>query len=103
MALLLLAIATLGAGSAMIESLAAQRAALLRTQAADLAADLAEALRSSADAPARQAEILRWQSTVLNRLPLAQSSKNSPKKPAASSASSPPRTSAPSPNSRSVP
>jgi general secretion pathway protein I len=71
-ALLLLAIATIGAGAAMVESLAAQRAALLRTQAADLAADLAEALRSSPDASAQEAEILSWQTRVLSRLPRAE-------------------------------
>lgn len=71
-ALLLLAIATIGAGAAMVESLAAQRAALLRTLAADLAADLAEALRSSPDASAQEAEIRSWQATVLLKLPRAE-------------------------------
>jgi type IV pilus modification protein PilV len=72
-ALLLLAIATIGAGAAMVASLAAQRAALLRTQAADLAADLAEALRSAPDAAAQDAEIRSWQALVQTRLPRAQS------------------------------
>jgi hypothetical protein len=71
-ALLLLAIATIGAGAAMVESLAAQRAALLRTQAADLAADLAEALRSSPDTFVQEAEIRSWQAMVLSRLPRAE-------------------------------
>lgn len=71
-ALLLLAIATIGAGSAMVQSLAGQRAALLRTQAADLAADLAEALRSAPDLAAQEAEIRAWQSTALLRMPLAE-------------------------------
>jgi Tfp pilus assembly protein PilV len=71
-ALLLLAIATIGAGTAMVESLAAQRSALLRTQAADLAADLAEALRSTSDSDAQEAEIRSWKALVLNRLPRAQ-------------------------------
>jgi Tfp pilus assembly protein PilV len=68
-ALLLLATATIGAGAAMIQALSGQRAALLRTQAADLAADLAEALRAAPDAGARAAEILTWQVAVARRLP----------------------------------
>jgi Tfp pilus assembly protein PilV len=71
-ALLLLAIATIGAGAAMVASLSAQRAALLRTQAADLAADLAEALRSAPDTTAQDAEIQSWQALVLTRLPQTQ-------------------------------
>ncbi len=71
-ALLLLAIATIGAGGAMVHSLAGQRAALLRTQATDLAADLAEALRSAPDTAAQENEIRSWQATVLRRMPLAQ-------------------------------
>ncbi|MEO8316578.1 MAG: hypothetical protein ABI645_17500, partial [Pseudomonadota bacterium] len=72
-ALLLLATAMIGAGTAMVHSLAGQRAALLRTQAVDLAADLAEALRAAPDAAAQEAEISAWQAAVLRRLPQAQS------------------------------
>jgi Tfp pilus assembly protein PilV len=84
-ALLLLATATTGAGAAMVHSLAGQRAAVQRTRAADLAADLAEALRSAPDAQARQAEILAWQATVSRQLPRAQSLvlQGSPTAPAA--------------------
>jgi hypothetical protein len=71
-ALLLLAIATIGAGGAMVHSLAGQRAALLRTQATDLAADLAEALRSAPDAAFREVEIRSWEAAVLLKLPQAQ-------------------------------
>jgi Tfp pilus assembly protein PilV len=68
-ALLLLAMATIGAGGAMLYSLAGQRAALLRTQATDLAADLAEALRSAPDVPSQDAEIRAWEAAVLHRMP----------------------------------
>jgi Tfp pilus assembly protein PilV len=85
-ALVLLGIATIGAGGAMVQSLAAQRAALLRTQATDLAADLAEALRASPDATAQDAEIHAWQATVLLKLPRAepQATRLTPSQPAAS-------------------
>jgi type II secretory pathway pseudopilin PulG len=71
-ALLLLAFALLGAGAALVESLAAQRTALLQTRAADLASNLAEALRAAPDAEAAAAEIEAWRSTVLLQLPLAE-------------------------------
>lgn len=71
-ALLLLALATIGTGTAMVHSLAGQRSALLRTRAADLAADLAEALRSSPDPASRQAEIHAWEAAVMQQLPGAQ-------------------------------
>jgi Tfp pilus assembly protein PilV len=86
-ALLLLAIATVGAGAAMIESLAVQRAALLRTQATDLAADLAEALRSAPDAAAQEAEIRAWHAAVALRMPRAE---------AQAARVAPPQTAAPS-------
>jgi hypothetical protein len=68
-ALLLLAAATIGAGTAMVHSVAGQRAALLRTRAADLAADLAEALRSAPDAATREAEVRAWRQAVEHQLP----------------------------------
>jgi type IV pilus modification protein PilV len=71
-ALLLLAIAMLGAEAALVESLAAQRAALLRTQAADLASNLAEALRSAPDAVAATTEIASWAAAAQRLLPAAE-------------------------------
>lgn len=68
-ALLLLAVAVVGAVRAMVESLAGQHGVLLRVQAADLAGDLAEALRSAPDDATAAAEIRSWQSTVARRLP----------------------------------
>lgn len=71
-ALLLLAVAVLGAVGTVVESLAGQRGMLLRSQAADLAADLAEALRSAPDPQTVQGEIRSWQNTVRRRLPQAE-------------------------------
>jgi Tfp pilus assembly protein PilV len=71
-ALLLLAAAMMGAGMTLVGALAAQRAALLQTRAADLAGNLAEALRSAPDLAAVQAEIQSWQGEVLQQLPQAQ-------------------------------
>jgi Tfp pilus assembly protein PilV len=71
-ALLLLATAMMGAGMAMIDALSAQRAALLQTTAADLAGNLAEALRSAPDLATAQAEIQSWQGEVLRQLPQAE-------------------------------
>jgi Tfp pilus assembly protein PilV len=71
-ALLLLATAMMGAGMALVDALAAQRAALLQTRAADLAGNLAEALRSAPDLATAQAEIQSWQGEVLRQLPRAQ-------------------------------
>jgi type II secretory pathway pseudopilin PulG len=68
-ALLLLAFAMLGAGRALVESLAGQRAALLRIRAADLAGNLAEALRSAPDAATAAAEIRAWQAATSQQLP----------------------------------
>ncbi len=70
-ALLLLAIALLGAGAALVESLAAQRTALLQSRAADLASNLAEALRAAPDSATATAEIQAWRSAVLLQLPQA--------------------------------
>lgn len=70
-ALLLLAIAMLGAVAAVVQSLAGQRAALLQSQAADLAGNLAEALRSAPDQATAQAEIDLWQSSVRRVLPVS--------------------------------
>jgi Tfp pilus assembly protein PilV len=69
LALLLLAVAVGGAGSALVESLAGQRSAQLRTRAADLAADMAEALRATPDAASLQTEIALWQALVQQQLP----------------------------------
>ncbi len=71
-ALLLLAIAMLGTGAALVESLAGQRAALLQTRAADLAGNLAEALRAAPDAATAAAEIQSWQAMALVLLPQAE-------------------------------
>jgi Tfp pilus assembly protein PilV len=71
-AILLLAIAMLGAAAALVDSLAGQRAALLQTRATDLAANLAEALRASPDAASVTAEIEAWQGLVRNSLPLVE-------------------------------
>jgi type II secretory pathway pseudopilin PulG len=71
-ALLLLAFALLGAGAALVDSLAAQRAAMLQSRAADLASNLAEALRAAPDAATAAAEIEAWRSTVLRQLPEAE-------------------------------
>jgi Tfp pilus assembly protein PilV len=71
-ALLLLATAMMGAGIALVDALSAQRAALLQTRAADLAGNLAEALRSAPDLATAQAEIQSWQGEVLLQLPQAQ-------------------------------
>ncbi len=70
-ALLLLATALMGAGATLVESLAGQRAALLQTRAADLAGDLAEALRSAADAATATAEMNSWRALVAQQLPQA--------------------------------
>jgi type II secretory pathway pseudopilin PulG len=71
-ALLLLAIAMLGAGAALIQAVAGQRSALLQTRAADLAGDLAEALRAAPDAATAAAEIRLWQAAARDLLPQAQ-------------------------------
>jgi Tfp pilus assembly protein PilV len=71
-ALLLLATAMMGAGMALVDALSAQRAALLQTRAADLAGNLAEALRSAPNLAAAQVEIQSWQGQVLLLLPRAQ-------------------------------
>jgi type II secretory pathway pseudopilin PulG len=68
--LLLLAIALLGAGRAVVEAMAGQHAALLRTRAADLASDLAEAVRGSS-ADAALPELVAWQSEASSQLPRA--------------------------------
>lgn len=68
-ALLLLAAATGSAGSAMLEAMAGQRSALRRTIAANLAADLAEALRAAPDAASMTARIGSWQEFVQQQLP----------------------------------
>jgi Tfp pilus assembly protein PilV len=70
-ALLLLAIAMMGAAAALVESLAGHRSALLQTQAADLAGNLAEALRSAPDAVTAAAETEAWLAAVLLQLPQA--------------------------------
>jgi len=69
-ALLLLAIALMGAGAAVIEALAAQHAALLQSRAADLASDLAETLRGT-PAPLAPTEFGSWQRDVLRELPFS--------------------------------
>lgn len=71
-ALLLLAFALLGAGAALVDSLAGQRAAMLQVRAADLVADLAEALRSAPDAPGATEEVLAWQAAARRQLPQAE-------------------------------
>jgi type II secretory pathway pseudopilin PulG len=71
-ALLLLAIAMLGAGAALIQAVAGQRAALLQTRAADLAGDLAEALRAAPDAVTADAEVRSWRAAALELLPQAE-------------------------------
>lgn len=71
-ALLLLATAMMGAGVALVVALAGQRSALLQTRAADLAANLAEALRSAPDLATAQAEIRSWRGEVQLQLPKAQ-------------------------------
>lgn len=71
-AILLLAIAMIGAAAALVDSLAGQRAALLQTRATDLAADLAEALRAAPDTGSVNAEIAAWRAQVGRTLPLAE-------------------------------
>lgn len=70
--ILLLAIAMLGAAAALVDCLAGQRAALLQTRAADLAANLAEALRAAPDAASAGAEIDAWVALARSSLPLAE-------------------------------
>jgi type II secretory pathway pseudopilin PulG len=70
-ALLLLAFAMLGAGAALVGSLAGQRTALLQTRAADFAGNLAEALRSTTDSTTAAAEIQAWQIAIQRELPQA--------------------------------
>ncbi|MGC4027466.1 MAG: hypothetical protein QM696_01145 [Steroidobacteraceae bacterium] len=70
-AALLLALALLGAARSLVESLGTQRAALLQTRAADLAADLAEALRPAPPAEESRQEIALWQAEVQRVLPEA--------------------------------
>lgn len=69
--LLLLAVALLGAGTAVVEALSAQHAALLQTRAADLASDLAEALRRGATPGTAESELASWQEEVRRQLPVA--------------------------------
>jgi Tfp pilus assembly protein PilV len=71
-ALLLLAFAMLGAGVALVESLAGQRMALQRTLAADLASNLGEALRSAPEPATAAAEIRSWQAAAQLLLPQAE-------------------------------
>lgn len=71
-AALLLALALLGAATSLVEALGAQRAALLQTRAADLAADLAEALRPAPPVAETLSEIALWQNEAQRVLPGAQ-------------------------------
>ncbi|MEO6080406.1 MAG: prepilin-type N-terminal cleavage/methylation domain-containing protein [Steroidobacteraceae bacterium] len=71
-ALLLLAIAMVGTATALVESLAGQRTALTQTQAADLAGNLAEALRAAPDGATAAAEIQAWRVAALAVLPRAE-------------------------------
>jgi hypothetical protein len=71
-ALLLLATAMMGAGVALVDALANQRSALLQTRAVDLAANLAETLRSAPDPVAVQPDVHLWQREVRSQLPRAQ-------------------------------
>ena len=66
MALLLLTGTLLGAGLALVQSLAASRAAALQTSAVDLAADLTESLYG---AVRRDRVIEDWSSQVARQLP----------------------------------
>lgn len=68
-AVLLLAVALLGAAAALAEALNAQHLALLHTRAADLAADLGEALRPAPAADDLAAEIRAWRRESQATLP----------------------------------
>lgn len=68
-ALLLLAVALLGCMRSVADTLATQHAALLQSRAADLAADLVEALRAEPDSASRHDLILAWQRRVREVLP----------------------------------
>jgi type IV pilus modification protein PilV len=68
-ALLLLAIALLGTLAALIHGIADNHSARLRSQAADLAADLAESIRN-ARAPLRENLTTQWRTRVASALPL---------------------------------
>ena len=70
-AVLLTALALVGAEAALLQCQADQRAALLRSRAIDLAADLAEALRAAPDAAAASSAALAWQQEASNHLPAA--------------------------------
>ena len=65
--LLLLATTLLGAGAALIQSLAASHAAALQTTAVDLAADLTESLQ--ADNSNQELRFVQWREHVAQKLP----------------------------------
>lgn len=66
--MLVFATVLMAGGLALIQSMAASRAASLQTIAVDLAADLTESLQVAAQDPPRLAQ---WQSAVRERLPSA--------------------------------
>jgi Tfp pilus assembly protein PilV len=68
-ALLLLAITLLGTLSALTQGIAGNHSARLRSQATDLAADLAESIRG-APMPLRADLTVRWRHRVASTLPL---------------------------------
>ena len=68
-ALLLLAISLLGSAAALMHAISATRAALWQARAADLAADLTEALRS-VPPHEREALVPPWQRSAGDILPL---------------------------------
>lgn len=67
--LLLLALVLGGASRALVAALADQQAVLQELRAADLATDLAEALRAAADADAAQAQLALWHRQLAQVLP----------------------------------
>jgi Tfp pilus assembly protein PilV len=69
-ALLLLALALLGAGVTLVQSMHANHAASLQTRAVDLATDLAEDLQSARSATNIAAAIARWRQLVPATLPV---------------------------------
>jgi Tfp pilus assembly protein PilV len=70
-ALLLLAIALLGACAALVQTLRATHGAMLTTRAVDLVADLGEDLQSVTSITQRRTVFTAWRSRVATELPMA--------------------------------
>jgi Tfp pilus assembly protein PilV len=69
-ALLIMAVVLLGTCAALIQSIGANRAAAVHTQAVDLAADIVESLRDEPSARQRALQIAQWQVRVAAMLPV---------------------------------